>query len=59
MLACLMAHPLDTMSGPEDSKSTSSGSSCCGLVVTDLMSIREDAGLIPGLTQWVKDLVLL
>ena len=33
-------------------------SSHCGLVVTNPTSIHEDAGLAPGLAQWVKDLVL-
>ena len=33
-------------------------SSCCGSEVMNLTSIHEDVGLIPGLTQWVKNLVL-
>ena len=32
--------------------------SCRGTAETNLISIREDVGLIPGLTKWVRDLAL-
>ena len=41
------------------SKDTYSGSSPCGTMETNLTTIHEDAGSIPGLPQWVSDLVLL
>ena len=34
-------------------------SSWCGVLETNLTSIHEDLGLIPGLAQWVEDLALL
>ena len=35
------------------------GSSYCGAVEMNLTRIHEDAGLIPGLPQWIRDPVLL
>ena len=39
-------------------KSVLDRNSPCGSVVTNPTSIHEDVGSIPGLAQWVKDLVL-
>ena len=35
------------------------GGSHCGSMVVNPTGIHEDTGSIPGLTQWVKDPVLL
>ena len=40
-------------------KKANIGNSHRGSVVTNLTSIHEDMGSIPGLAQWVKDLALL
>ena len=41
--------------GRKGKKITRIGSSHYGSVETNLTSTHEDAGLIPGLAQWVKD----
>ena len=43
--------------GIESRKMSDYGSSHCGSVVPSLTSIHEDVASIPGLAQWVKDLV--
>ena len=47
-----------TISAKISLKETESNSHC-GSAVMNLTSIHEDAGSIPGLTQWIKDLALL
>ena len=43
----------------KNSKAYHDMSSHCDSVVMNINNSHEDAGSIPGLSQWVKDLVLL
>ena len=49
---------LDTLS-EKNKKKNHVESSRCGSAETNLTSIHEDTGLIPGLAQWVEDPELL
>ena len=39
--------------------SKSKGNSHCGATEMNLTGVHEDVGFIPGLVQWVRDLLLL
>ena len=48
----------DQLTFDKGGKNIKWGSSLCGSVEINLTSTQEDLASIPGLTQWVKDLVL-
>ena len=56
--ACTHTHT-HTQTRTQTFKGKNSGSSCHGTAETNPTRNPEVAGLIPGLTQWVKDLALL
>lgn len=40
-------------------KDSCNRSSCCGAAQANQVSIHDNAGWIPGLTSWIRDLALL
>ena len=50
---------LDAVIFPKEVIKSVHWSSHCSLAVTNPTKIHKDAGIIPGLSQWVKDLALL
>ena len=55
----LHSHQNDLTARHSQWKEPSLGSSRCGSAVMNPTSNHEDAGSIPSLAQWVKDLALL
>ena len=51
-------HATDEAKNKSKPKKTYIRSSCPGSVETNLTSIHNDAGSIPGLTQWIEDQAL-
>ena len=49
----------DAYNNMDESQNITLRSSCRGTTETNLTSIHEDAGSIPGLALWVKDPALL